>query len=291
MEVFIIGSSCAIPTVERNLPAVAIRYLGKIYLFDCGEGTQREMLKNGLNIAKIKAIFISHMHADHFIGVGGLIRTLALTQSSGGIKIFAPEPKMLQSFLSFAQANFNVEIKKIKTGLIFEDKEFEIHAFKLKHVVPTYGFIFKEKDRIKFDKQKIKEVGLKGEMFREILEKKKIKIGEKEIKLSEVSYVKRGKKVAYVPDTAFSKEIVKFVKDSDLLIHEATYSKNEEKLAKERKHSTAEQAAKIAKMAKVKKLVLFHISNRYKEPEILEKEARKIFKNSFLAYDGLKIEI
>jgi ribonuclease Z len=291
MEVFIIGSSCAIPTAERNLPAVAIRYLGKIYLFDCGEGTQREMLKNGLNIAKIKAIFISHMHADHFIGVGGLIRTLALTQSSGGIKIFTPEPSMISNFLSFAQANFNVEIKRIKRGLIFEDKDFEIYAFKLKHVIPTYGFVFKEKDKIKFDKQKIKKFGLKGEMFKELLTKKKIKIGEKEIKLSEVSYIKKGKKVAYVPDTAFSKEIVKFVKDSDLIIHEATYSKNEEKLAKERKHSTAEQAAKIAKMAKAKKLLLFHISNRYKQPEILEKEARKIFKNSFLAYDGLKVEI
>jgi ribonuclease Z len=291
MEVFIIGSSCAIPTAERNLPAVAIRHEGKIYLFDCGEGTQREMLKDGLNIAKIDAIFISHMHADHFIGVGGLIRTLALTQSNGGIKIFTPQPNTLKNFISFAQANFNIEIKKVESGLVFEEKDFEIHAFKLNHVIPTYGFIFKEKDKIKFDKQKVKKLKIKGEMFKELLEKKRINVGGKEIKLSEVSYVKKGRKIAYVADTAFSKEIVKFVKDADLLIHEATYSKNEEELAKERKHSTAEQAAKIAKMAKAKKLVLFHISNRYKQPEILEKEARKIFKNTILAYDGLKIEV
>ncbi|MGB9703453.1 MAG: ribonuclease Z [Candidatus Micrarchaeia archaeon] len=291
MEVFILGSSCAIPTVERNLPSVAIRHLGKIYLFDCGEGTQREMLKNNLNIAKVKAIFISHMHADHFIGVGGLIRTLALTTSGFEIKIFSPFPMLIKNFLSFAQASTNIEIKKIKEGKVFEEKDFEVFAFKLKHTISTYGFVFKEKDKIKFKKEKANKLGIKGKMFKELLEKRSIKVGNKTIKLEEVSYVKKGKKIAYVADTSFLPKIVDFVKDSDLLIHEATYSKNEEELAKKRKHSTAEDAAKIAKLARVKKLLLFHISNRYRDPKILEKEARKIFKNSFLAYDGMKIEI
>lgn len=291
MKVVILGSSCAIPTKERNLPSAALEYNGDVYLFDCGEGTQRELIKNNISISKIKKIFISHLHADHFIGLAGLLRTISMLNLNNNIEIFSPDSAFLEKFLDLSGVKTNAKIKRIKEGVIVDEPGFEVSAFRLKHSVTAYGFVFKEKDRVKFFKDKAKNAGLKGEMFKEILEKGKIKVNGKIVKLKEISYIKPGKKVAYVTDTAYYESVVKSIKNADLLIHESTYSTENKDLADARFHSTAKDAAMIAKKGNVKLLVLFHISNRYKDEKLLEKEAKKYFKNSIAAYDGLSLEV
>ncbi|MFA5750494.1 MAG: MBL fold metallo-hydrolase, partial [Candidatus Shapirobacteria bacterium] len=165
-------------------------------------------------------------------------------------------------------------------------------AFKLKHNIPLcLGYLFKEKSKIKFYEEKAKKVGLKGQQFTEIQNKGKLKIDNKVIKLSDISYTKEGKKIVFVADTLPIDTAIKYSKDADLLIHEATYLSSLEKEAKENFHSTAKQAAEIAKKANVKKLLLFHISQRHKNPQELEKEAKKVFKNTICSKDGLVLEI
>ncbi|MGC8670075.1 MAG: ribonuclease Z [Candidatus Micrarchaeia archaeon] len=295
IKVTFLGTSGSMPSKTRNLPSISIEYNGGIYLLDCGEGTQRQMLKYSLNISKIKAIFISHIHGDHVIGIAGLVRTLALNKRQLPLYIFVPkgyENAILQ-LLTFDKAmiSFKIEIRPIVGGTIFKEREFDVSAVKLSHSVPTYGFIFREYDKVHFIEEKAKEAGLKGDMFSDILRKKYLKINNKIIRLKDITYKEKGVKIVYITDTRPVPRINKEIYGADLLIHEATFAKNEGKLAIERKHSTSEEAAMIALKAKVGKLVLMHVSSRYKSTTKILKEAKLIFDNTLIAKDGMVINL
>ncbi len=295
IRITFLGTAGSAPTKERNLPSVAIEYDGSTYLFDCGEGTQRQMSTYSLNPYRIKGIFITHIHGDHVIGLAGLVRTLALTKRTEPLYLFVPkgEESKVMPLLTFDRAliSYKIIIKGVKSGEIFKGKGFSVMAFKLKHSIPTYGFAFKEDDRYRFDKEKSKRLGLKGDAFSKLVSRGSIKIRNKTIQLKDVAEKVMGRKVVYAADTRPAQTTIEAAKDAEILIHETTYTDEFRNLAKERLHSTAAEGATVAKNAKAKRLIIFHMSARYKSAEPLIKEAKKVFKNTTQAYDGMQITI
>jgi len=282
-----LGTSASIPTVERGMPSIALR-AKELYLWDCGEGAQRQMMKCRVGFGSVKGIFISHLHLDHFLGIYGLIETLRLSSAFvEPLPIFAP-----RGFESLLINRWDfMDVREIKPGELLKDAEGVISAFRVKHSRDSFGFVYEEHEKTKFHEEKAHKLGLQGKMFREIQEKGSVKVGSKTIKLEDVSWVQPGKKVVYAGDCLPSESTVKAAKGADILIHEATFTSEFEKEAGERNHSTAAQAAEIAKAAGVKQLVLTHLSGRYKDPKEVLDEARKIFHNTVVAEDGLNIEV
>lgn len=288
LSITFLGTAGSVPTKERSMPAIALRWQGKIFLWDCGEGTQRQMMHHKVGYGSLKAIFISHLHLDHFIGVYGLIETLHLTQvSPGRISLFAP--KGFENLL-INKRPF-VEVQQIRTDTLLEGDDFTINAFPVEHSTKAYGFLFQQKPKRKFNAKKAHKLGLKGRMFREIQEKGYVRIKGKKITLKEVSWLEPGIKVVYSGDSAPCKEIEKAAKGADLLIHEATFAEDRKQEAKDRLHTTAKQAAQLAKKAKVKQLALTHISSRYADMKVLLAEAKAVFNNTIVAKDGIKISL
>ncbi len=294
IKITFLGTSGSVPTKSRSLPSVAVTYEGKTLLFDCGEGTQRQAMRYGINISSIKAIFITHMHLDHVIGIAGLVRTLALYRRTEPLYVFVPkgEEKGITALLNFDKAliSYKIIIKPVKAGEVFEDKEFSVDAIKLNHTVPAYGYVFKERDKLRFMKERCRSLGIKGRMFSELLKRKSIRLKNgKTVRIGEVTYTEKGMRIAYVTDSRPSKDVEKAARGVELLIHEATFADAHRKLAIERKHSTAREAAEVAKSAGAKRLLLFHFSVRYKNTATLIKEAKKVFENVQAAKDGMEI--
>jgi ribonuclease Z len=291
-----LGTSSATATKERNFPSVALEYDGDTFLFDCGEGTQRQLAKYGINPFKIRAILLTHIHGDHVIGVAGLVRTLAMHKRSEPLDIYIPEgyEKNLRAFIMFDETKmtYTLAIKGIRAGTIIDTPEIRISAFRVRHSVKCYGYVFVRKDRLRFIKERCASLGIRGEMFAQLERNGKIKINGKIINIKDVTFNQKGKKIVYVTDTRPAAETVKAAKGADILIHEATYHSSLTRIAKEYEHATSKDAAEMAKRAGVKRLVMHHLSARYNnDASELEKEARKIFKESVFAKDGMTIEI
>ncbi len=295
IELIALGTSGSTPTIERHLPSFAIIYEGDVLLFDCGEGTQMQLMKFGVNISKIKAIFVSHAHGDHIIGIAGLVRTMSMANRQEPLQIFVPKgyERIIKNLLVFDKAiiRFNVEIKGIKQGVVYKGKAYSVYAFRLRHSIPTYGYAFKENDKLHFIREKASRLGIRGRLFSELQKKGKLSVNGRTVSISQLTWLEPGKKIVYATDTRPCASTVKMAYKADVLIHEAAYSSAEQKLATSRRHSTATEAARVAKKAKVKLLLLTHISARHRDASLLEKEARKIFRNSRLAYDGLTLNI
>ena len=295
IDVVFLGTSGSVPTKDRAMPAVAIKYDGEVLLFDCGEGVQRQMMLYSININKINSIFITHMHGDHVIGLAGLLRTLASNNRLRPIDIFIPDgyQDKINELITFDNAiiPYKINIHGIKKGTIKKEKDYSVIAYPLKHSIKTMGYIFKTNDRIKFDNKKANSFGIKGELFSKIAKIGKLKINNKIIMLNDISSRVAGKIIVYATDTRPLKTSINTIKNADLLIHEATYTQDLIKFAKERMHSTAYEAGEIASNANVKRLVLFHISARYKDSDIILTDVKKSFKNSIIAFDGLNLNI
>ncbi len=295
INITFLGTAGSTPTKERALPSVAIEYDGNTYLFDCGEGAQRQLIVYGISPYRIKAIFITHIHGDHVIGVAGLVRTLALSKRTDPLYIYVPRGEELKvtPLLTFDRALIGYEVRVIgvKSGSVLKGRGFSVRAFMLRHSVPTYGYAFTEDDRYRFDKEKCKRLGLKGEMYSELQKGRSVKLGKRTVRLNDVATKLTGRKVVYATDTRPAATTIKASRGADILIHEATYAEELKPLAKGRLHSTAMECADIAKRAKVKRLIIFHMSARYKRPDALLKEARAVFKSTDAAYDGMRIMI
>ncbi len=289
LEITFLGTSGSTPTAELGMPAIAIKHKGNIFLFDCGEGTQRQMMRYKVGYGSLKAIFISHLHLDHFLGVYGLIETLYLTSVvQKNFLLFVPK-----GFTLLNTRNF-VKLNEITSGELFAENELSIRAFPVRHGKNSYGFIIQEKDKIKFYEEKAHGLGMHGRMFKEIQQEGKVIANGRKILLEEVSYIKPGLKVVYSGDCAPSKRLTKHAKNADLLIHEGMFDDDRKQEAIERLHSTVGDAAQIARDAGVKQLVLTHISPRYSnkdEKKKLLSSARAIFNNTVIAYDGLLIKL
>ncbi len=284
-EITMLGTSSGAPTVERSLPSIAVRRDGDICLLDCGEGAQRQMMRFGVSYMRVKAIFITHLHLDHFLGAFGLIETMALNGRSEKLTIYGPAG----SKGVFGKKEF-LEVVEIGDGFHLDYGEFSVSAFKVSHSRDSLGFAFQEKEKVRFYEEKAHAAGLRGQMFSQLLQKGELKVGKKTVKLKDVTYRQEGRLLVYSGDTVPTIAVAKAAKGADLLIHESTFGSDREAEAAEAKHSTAAQAAFIAKKAGVKKLLLTHISGRYKDTSLLLEEAKKIFPNTAIAQDGMKLE-
>jgi ribonuclease Z len=300
MKLTVLGTSASTPSKERNLSSILLNFNGLNYLFDCPEGTQRQLMKAKGSYMKIHSIFLSHFHGDHILGLPGLLATMSMHQRDYPLFFFGPKgvkekvQKALE--LSLLKVNFEIKAIELKQGKVLDEENFFVEAFKLKHDVPCYGFVFKEKDSLgKFSREKALKLKIpEGPLWRQLQKGKKVKVGKKTFNPKDVldaSKKKTGKKISFVFDTLANNSYILKVKESDVLFHESTFLEKLKERAKETLHSTAKEAGKIAAKAKVKKLVLFHFSPRHKETEKFDIEAREFFGNVIAAKDLEEIEL
>ena len=294
IKVVILGTSCSNPTVERNLTATALQFEGNWFLFDCPEGTQRQMMRSGVSYMRVHSIFISHFHADHVLGLPGLIATMGMHGRDVPLHVFGPKgtKKEVEKALGLAmmKRNFEVRVKECGRGKIFEGEKFTVSSVPLKHGVPCIGFVFKESDKQgEFQREKALLLGIpEGPLWSRLQNGKEVKAGEKTFKPEQVmDYTKgkKGKKVSIILDTLPSSSYFDAIEESDLLVHEAAFMDKHITRAKETKHCTAKQAAWVAAQTRAKKLVLVHISPRYKKNSDVENEARQEFGEVYVPED------
>ncbi len=295
MRIVVLGSGAAIPSPERGLTSIALRYEGDVFLFDCGEGTQRQMMKYKISYSKVKMILISHLHGDHIFGIPGLLHTLSLDDTPRSEPLIVVGPpgtsKRIRELIG-KEIPF-MQIEEIDEGWSLDFGNSVISAFRTKHSekMISLGYIFQEKEGLRFDKEKCEKFGIKGTMFKILENEKEIKIDGKLLKLKDLTYKKEGRKIVVSGDTAYSKDIAKHAKNADVLFHEATFLEDMRKKAEEDFHSTAGDAAKVAKEANAKQLVLYHIGNRYKDENEILQEAKKVFVDVKVAHDGMEVLI
>ena len=300
-KVQILGCGSALPTTMHNPSSQLVDVNGKLFMIDCGEGTQLQMRKLGARMGKLHSIFISHLHGDHVFGLPGLISSLGLLGRTAELTIYAHQEieQFLNPILNFFCKNlsYNVNLILLRRkgfNLIYENKSICIYSFPLKHRIATSGFLFKEKEKQKHIKREM--IDFYNIPIREINE---IKSGadftthEGEIISNErlTTPADPQRIYAYCSDTAYDESIVHYIKGVDVLYHEATFAESELARAIKTGHSTARQAAEIAKLAEVKKLVIGHFSSRYTNLTPLLEEAQTVFPNTELAKEGKVIEL
>lgn len=300
LHVIFLGTAGSVPTLKRSLPSILIQRKGEQIMFDCGEGVQRQMVKAKVGFHKKMKIFISHMHGDHVLGLPGLLQTMALLDRQKKLDVYGPSgiKQFLEGVKETVQfvLTFPVEIHEVQdAGIVCDEAEYSVNAIWAKHVIPSFAYALTEKPRPgKFYPEKAKALGVpEGPLWSALQHGHEIKLPDGRIvKPRDVTGPpRRGRKIVYTGDTSPFKGLVDFAKDADLLIHDATLDADLAERAKEDGHSTPDQAAKNAKKAKVKQLVLTHISARYGDTSLLLEQARKIFQNTQVAEDFMKIGI
>lgn len=298
LKLTFLGTSDSIPSVRRNHSAILLNYNEENILVDCGEGTQRQFRKAHLNPCKVTRLLISHWHGDHVLGIPGLLQTLALSDYNKTLYIYGPKgtKKFMKNLLDtfvFKNDKYDIKVEEVSEKKFLDTNDFYIEAKSLNHGIPCNGYTFVRKGKLRIDKKKLEKSGLpSGPLLQKIKQGKNVSYNGKKFKAKDLVYEEKGKKISFILDTSFDAKISKFVKDSDLMISEATFDSELEEKAKKHKHMTSKQAGEIAKKAKVGKLVLTHISARYdKNPKKLLEDARKVFKNSFLVKDLEVLEI
>ncbi len=296
IKITFLGTSATVPTEARNHTAILLGYKGENILVDCGEGTQRQFRKAKLNIGKITRILITHWHGDHVLGLPGVLQSLAMNGYNKTLYIYGPHgikesmEKLLDTFRFFR--DYKIEIKEVG-GKFFETPDFYIDAEKMTHLIPCNAYSFVKKGQIRIDKNKLRKEKIPpGPMLQRLKEGKDLVYNGKKYLAKKLTFREGDKKVSFILDTSLNKKIIPFVKDSDLLICESTFSSELEGTASGHGHLSSKQAAEIAKKARVKQLILTHISQRYEsEKKKLLEESKKIFRNSFLAEDLENFEI
>ena len=292
-----LGTGSAVPTARRNHPAVLLRYKAENILVDCGEGTQRQFRKAKLNPCKVTRILISHWHGDHVLGLPGLLQTLSMNGFNGELIIYGPKgsrrkfQEMVAPYLSRRAMGYNLVVKEISDGVVFDGGDFLIEAVELNHDCPCVGYSFVVKEKSRLDKVKLAKLGVGNlPLVGELAKGKVVEIGGKRVDGKKLLFKEAGRKISFVMDTRYDDSIAKFVKGSDLLVSEATYSKEEQDIAREYGHLTSVDAAKIAKRGKVGGLALMHLSQRYDTvPKVILEEAKEVFENVRVVEDLDKI--
>jgi len=300
LHVTFLGTAGSVPTPKRSLPAIAIQRKGELLLLDCGEGTQRQMIQAKIGFHRKTKVFITHMHGDHVLGLPGLIQTMSLLDRERKLEVYGPlgveafveaVKQTVQFTLTFPTEVFEIE----KTGKVCEEKEYEVHAIWADHVIPSLAYAFIEKPRAgKFYPEKAKILGVpEGPLWSRLQNGYAVELPNgRTVKPEDVVGPQRlGRKIVYTGDARPSESLVEFALNADLLIHDATFDDDLEERAREDGHSTPSQAAKVAKEAKVKWLVLTHISARYEDSGILLEQAKKVFPFVHVAEDFMKIDV
>lgn len=298
MEVVFLGTSGCVPTKERNLSSILIEYLGEMFLFDCGEGTQRQMRFADINFMRIDNVFLTHLHADHFLGLGGLIQSMDFMKRSRVLHIYGPTGtketiEKLLSLGTFQMDSMKVETHEVTSGIVKESERYTISCTKTKHTRDSLAYCLEEKPKRRFLKEKALKLGIpEGRLFSRLQSGETIEYKGKKFTPDDVlSEPIKGRKIVYSGDTQPCEAVIQLAADADILIHDGTFSQEDIDAEDRILHSSAYEAAEVAKKANVKKLYLTHISQRYPDTKKLEEEAKKVFPESYIAEDLLRIKV
>jgi ribonuclease Z len=298
MKLVYLGTSAAAPTVERSLTCICLVRENEVLMFDAGEGAQIAYLKASLPWNKKMKIFVTHLHGDHCLGILGLLQTMSLQKRTESVEIYGPA-----GIEEFITANikvlnfglpFPVFITVVEEGSVVNEKNYQINCCEAQHGIPAYSYCFEENERSGvFYPDKAKELGIpEGKLWQELQNGNSVEIDGKKIESSQVTGGKRsGKKIGISGDTRPTKKLEDFFKNSDYLSFDCTFSFELKDRAIETNHSTAKEAANLAKNANVKNLILTHFSARYNDESILLNEAKQIHESVIAAKDLLEIEI
>ncbi len=300
MKVITLGTSAGRPTPLRMASACALEYEGEVLLFDCGEGAQTQLAKSSLHWGNLSAIFITHLHGDHVNGLPGLLGTFSMGDREAPLKIFGP--RGIKKYLQVLQelrclwVRFPLEIVEIREpGIIWEEKKFQVETASLDHIIECWGYAFREKNRPgHFDEEKAKKMNIPfGPLRSHLVKGEKIILENGQVILPEeiVGPPRPGRSMAYCLDTRPCAGDLELAYEVDLLVHEATFEESLRQEIATWGHSTTGQAAEVARQAKVKQLVLTHISPRYAEGKSLLHEAKSIFKQTDMAFDLKEFEV
>ena len=299
MEIIFLGTSSAVHSKERNHPSIALKAFGDVMLFDCGEGTQRQILFTKVSPMKISKIFITHYHGDHILGLPGLLQSMSLHGRESKLTVYGPHGlngvKNAIYSLGYYAIDFPVEFVEIDSGIVEETDEYVITAQRVRHNVPTLAYSIEEKKKPRFLREKAIELGVPvGPDFGRLHNGEEVEVNGKIIKPEQVlGEPRKGIKITYSGDTRPCEEIISLAQDSTILIHESTFINKDNTNAEEHAHSTSIDAAYTAKYSNSKELILTHISTRYGEEyaNIMLEEAREIFENTRIAKDLMEIEL
>ena len=299
LSVTFLGTGAACPTIERNVSGLALRREGETMLFDCGEGTQRQMMRYGVGFS-FTEVFFSHFHADHMLGIIGLVRTMGLQDRTAPVTLYGPRgaERILTAALSLGveRNKFPVAVVEVRPGDCLSRDEYDIVVFETDHRADTVGYALAEHTRLgRFHPERARELGVpEGRLWGELHRGKTVRLDDGRTVTPEdlVGAPRRGRTVVYSGDTRPHLALITAARGADLLIHEATFGGDEAERAVETGHSTASEAARVALDAGVRRLVLTHISPRYTRdaPELLA-EARAVFPESYIARDGLVVDV
>lgn len=298
VRVHFLGTGASIPTKDRNLSSVVVRYDSELVMFDCGEGTQKQMSIAGLSLGKKMKIFISHMHGDHVLGLSGLMQSMALLGREKQLDVYGPRgiTKFVDCVNDAVQFNptFPLNVHEVRAGRVDDARLYEVHSAWMNHVVPCLGYSFVEKPKPgKFNVKVARRLRIpEGPLWKVLQMGKTVRVkGRKIYPRLVVGPSKPGSKIVYTADTRPCDETVRLASKADILIHDSSFDSSLEEKASLDGHSTAAQAARTAKKAKARKLILTHISARYRTPAVLLREARKIFPNTAVASDLMTIDL
>jgi ribonuclease Z len=293
MKVTVLGSAAGVPTPERGLPAILVEVEGELVLFDCGEGTQRQMMKAGYGLCRRMRIFITHLHGDHIFGLPGMIQTMNLLHRIHPLEVCGPPG--LKEFIeettiaTMSEPVFDLSVHEVSEGEIFRGKRYRIEGAWGDHSRASMAYRMVVGESLgRFKPGGARALGVpEGPLWSVLKSGRKVTLEDGRVVEPKDVLGKHlpGKVIVYSGDTRFSQNIVRLASGADILIHEGTLASDLTDWAEMEGHSTAERAARVAKEAKVKRLVLIHISARYQDARVLEGEAKKIFPNVEVAQD------
>ncbi len=306
MQITFLGTSSGVPTRSRNVSSLALRLpqRAEFWLFDCGEGTQHQLLRSDVKTSQLRRIFITHLHGDHIFGLMGLLASCGLAGNVEQIDIYGPAG--LQEYLracekySHTHFSYPVRVHTVTPGVIWEDEEYTVSCGNLKHRVTAFGYRVTEKDRPgRFNVEKATTLGIPpGPLYGKLKRGETVTLPDgRQIQGNQLcGELEIGRKFVYCTDTVYCDGAVELAQDADVLVHEATFAHQDAPLAFDRLHSTSTMAAQVALAAGVKQLIMTHFSPRYAPGneiglDDLRQEARAIFPNTILASDFLTYDI
>lgn len=299
MRVTFLGTSAAVPTVERNVAALMVQREGELLLFDCGEGTQRQMMRYGAGFA-VGDVFLTHYHADHTLGVPGLLRTMGLQGRTAPLRLYGPRGAQRHigalTVLGMERPKFDVEVFELRPGDVMPRDEYDIVVGEARHKGECLAYAIAEHERLgRFDPARASRLGIpEGPLWGRIHKGESITLDDGRVVTPDelVGPQRPGRRLVYTGDTAPCPTITELARGADLLIHEATFGEDERDRARETSHSTGRDAAATAREAGVKRLLLTHVSARYtREAPELVAEAREVFAATEVARDGMVVEV
>lgn len=299
LRIIFLGTGGSLPTRNRNPSAIMVNRKGELLLFDCGEGTQQQMMRAKTGMMNLSSIFITHLHADHFLGIPGLMQTMSFMGRKEPLLIYGPEGtrEFTELFEALGYFNLKYEVRgiELKPGDLIEREEYVIRALKTEHNISSLGYALIENPRPgRFNREKAIKLGIPpGPLFAKLQKGTPVEVNGKLINPEDVMGAPRpGRTVVYSGDTRPCKSILEASRNADVLIHDGSFADEMADWAEESKHSTAGEVAALAKEAGVRKLILTHISSRYTDDaEPILTDSKKIFENVIIAEDLMEIEI